>query len=112
MHALCGAEIKREKGIPGVDFPAVKSASRRAQRHLSQIRMGQLESQRSLFCVIADSLARAVSSASWAGEAEVGGSGPPSMLVLIRIRPFRAIVRLARVLGPFRRFNLAHALSC
>jgi hypothetical protein len=25
MHALCGGEIKREKGISGVDFPAVKS---------------------------------------------------------------------------------------
>jgi hypothetical protein len=25
MHALCGGEIKREKGIPDVDFPAVKS---------------------------------------------------------------------------------------
>jgi hypothetical protein len=25
MHALCGGEIKREKGIPGVDFPAIKS---------------------------------------------------------------------------------------
>ena len=27
MHALRGREIKREKGIQGVDFPTVKSAN-------------------------------------------------------------------------------------
>jgi hypothetical protein len=34
MHALWGREIKREKGIQGVDFPTVKSANRCAAAKL------------------------------------------------------------------------------